>query len=87
MVAQRSLLGFVVTWWKLAGRAQLRTSLVDQEACSTVIAGSVEIGWRPPGGALVEPHPGGEAMTTMEQVVTQLQQELLTHRAQIAAGS
>ena len=30
---------FVVAWWKLAGRGQLRTSLVDREIFRTVIAG------------------------------------------------
>ena len=33
------LLGFVVAWWKRAGRAQLRTSLVDWEVFWTSIAG------------------------------------------------
>ena len=55
-----SLLGFVVTWWKLARRAQLRTSLVDTEVCWTVIAGSVQVVWRHAGGALMEPEPEEE---------------------------
>ena len=55
-----SLLGFVVPWWKLAARAQLRTSLVDREVCRTVIAGSVEVVWRHAGGAFVELHPEEE---------------------------
>ena len=37
-----SLLGFVAAWWKLAGRAQLRTSLVDREVCWTVKARKVQ---------------------------------------------
>ena len=41
---------FVVAWWKLVRRSQLRTSLVDWEVYFTVIAGSVEVGLRPAGG-------------------------------------
>ena len=36
---RESLLGFVVAWCQRAGRAQLRTSLVDREIFRTVIAG------------------------------------------------
>ena len=77
-------LGFVSAWRKLAVRAQLRTSLVDREICWTVIAGSVACCTVTRRKSTRGTSSRGGAMTTMEQVVSQMQQELLTIRAQIA---
>ena len=86
---------FIVAWWKLAGRAQLRTSLVDREVFWTVIAGSrllAEPAWRSrdvkrrrrTGGTSSR---GAPMPTTMKHVVTQLQQQLFSLRAQVTAQS
>ena len=77
-------LGFVSAWRKLAVRAQLRTSFVDRESCWTVIAGTVACCTVTRRRSTRGTSSRGGAMTTMEQVVSQMQQELLTIRAQIA---
>ena len=72
--------GFVDAWCKVAGSAQLRTSGGPGNLLEVLL---VLLGRRR--SSCATSSWGGAMTTTMEQVVTQLQQELVTIRAQIAS--